>query len=134
MLKENTINNYLHILDLFISFVSAAFPFALKSGLPVLPSQYGYPQYVYPSTYVAAPGGVLAVPHSPLSPTTSQYAVDYSSAYAQQFAASGYEAYPYTSAAANGYVPAAYTYAMPQPIAAGAGHYYQAQQIQERMQ
>ncbi|ESO82920.1 hypothetical protein LOTGIDRAFT_155962 [Lottia gigantea] len=97
----------------------------------------GYPQYVYPSAYVAAPGGgVLAVPQSPLSPTAaSQYAIDYSSAYAQQYAASGYEAYPYTSATTNGYVPAAYTYAVPQPIAAGAaGHFYQAQQIQERMQ
>lgn len=87
---------------------------------------------------------LAAIPHSPLSPsaasTTAQY-IDYSSAYAtSQFATSGFDAFsPYTTtAAATGYgVPAAYTYAMPQQLAAtGASHFthYQPQQIQERMQ
>ncbi|XP_046560998.1 RNA-binding protein 24-A-like [Haliotis rubra] len=119
---------------------SASLPFAIKTGIPMLPGQYGFPQYVYPSAYLASPG-VLAMPHSPLSPTTgttsAQYIADYSTAaYTGQFTG-GFDAYPYTTTA-NGYgVPAAYTYAVPQQIANGNGtHFahYQQQQIQERMQ
>ncbi|XP_059157999.1 RNA-binding protein 24-B-like [Physella acuta] len=114
-----------------------------------------YPtQYVYPASYLAAaattPGMLTTMPAtSPLSPTPAgtptQYALDYASAYsaatAAQFAASGYETYnPYTTAATTaGFgvgVPAGYTYAMPQQIAASTTHFaqYQPQQIQERLQ
>uniref|UniRef100_A0A0L8I597 Uncharacterized protein n=1 Tax=Octopus bimaculoides TaxID=37653 RepID=A0A0L8I597_OCTBM len=101
---------------------------------------YRYPSYIYPTTagaaaatYMTAPSVIL--PHSSLSPTTAGQYVEYASPpYTGQFP-NGYEAYPY-STATNGYVtPAAYTYAVPQAIAAGAGHYphFQAQQIQERL-
>ncbi|XP_052823569.1 RNA-binding protein 24-A isoform X2 [Octopus bimaculoides] len=120
--------------------IQTAFPFAIKGFPSVLPSQYGYPSYIYPTTagaaaatYMTAPSVIL--PHSSLSPTTAGQYVEYASPpYTGQFP-NGYEAYPY-STATNGYVtPAAYTYAVPQAIAAGAGHYphFQAQQIQERL-
>ncbi|XP_033727824.1 RNA-binding protein 38-like isoform X1 [Pecten maximus] len=122
-------------------------PLAIK-GLPgILPSQYGLPQYVYPSTaYLSAaaatsPSLLASMQHSSLSPTAATTAaaatgqfIDYS-AYASQFANSAYE-FPYT-ATTNAFVTpaAAYTYAVPPTIAAG-GHaiHYQPQQIQERMQ
>jgi len=101
-----------------------------------------YPQYIYPSTaaanaaaaaYMTTPS--VLVPHSSLSPTAGGQFVEYATPpYTGQFQNS-YEAYPYTTAT-NGYVtPAAYTYAVPQAIAAGAGHFqhFQAQQIQERL-
>ncbi|GAB1606810.1 RNA-binding protein 24-A-like [Argonauta hians] len=120
--------------------IQTAFPFAIKGFPSVLPSQYGYPSYIYPSsagasaaTYMTAPSVIL--PHSSLSPTAAGQYVEYASPpYTGQFP-NGYEAYPYTTAT-NGYVtPTAYTYAVPQAIAAGAGHYphFQAQQIQERL-
>lgn len=102
-----------------------------------------YPQYVYPSAYLTTQGMLAAIPHSPLSPsptgTTATQYIDYTSAYASQFATNGFEAYaPYTTTTAAGYgLPTAYTYAMPQQLtAAGASHFahYQPQQIQERMQ
>lgn len=116
---------------------TAALPLALKGAYPgLVPGQYGLPQYVYPSPYVAStPGMTIPVsPHSPLSPTTAgQFALDYPSGYAATQFPNGYEAaYPYTTAA--GYVtPTPYSYAaVPQPI--GAFAHYQPQQIQERMQ
>jgi RNA recognition motif-containing protein len=115
------------------------FPFALKAGYPgIVQGQYGLPQYVYPSAYVASPGVTIPVsPHSPLSPSSATAAAasagqffDYPAGYPS--VPNGFEAYPYTTAA--GYVtPAAYSaYAVPQPL----GHFahYQPQQIQERMQ
>lgn len=90
---------------------------------------------------MAAPGmlAAAAVPHSPLSPSAAAQYFEYPAAYANQFA-NGFEAaaYPY-STASNGYVApaAAYTYAVHQPVAAGAGGHFahfQSQQIQERMQ
>ncbi|XP_041362177.1 RNA-binding protein 24-B-like isoform X2 [Gigantopelta aegis] len=123
--------------------LQSSLPVALKSGIPVIPGQYGYPQYVYPSTaYLTSQGMLAAMPHSPLSPTsaatTSQQFIDYSSAYAAQISAAEYAAYPYTTSSAAGYaIPTAYTYTVPQQIAAGAsGHFahFQPQQIQERMQ
>ena len=128
--------------------VQAAFPFALKAGIPgVLQGQYGLPQYMYPaSAYVAAatPGvGVPMAPHSPLSPTTPSQLFDYASAAAAAYpTAAGqftnsFDTYPYTTAAGYAAAPTAYTaYAMPQPSLghfAAAAH-YQPQQIQERMQ
>ena len=112
---------------------------------------FRYPQYIFPSTaYVAAPStaslltAASAVPQSPLSPTTGGHLIDYTTAYASQFAAANagtYEAatYPYASST-NGFVtPAgtAYTYAaVPQPaiVAGGSTIHYQPQQLQERMQ
>ncbi|XP_005097477.2 RNA-binding protein 24-A [Aplysia californica] len=141
--------------------LASVLPYAIKSIPGLIPGQYGYPaQYVYPASYLAAasatsPGVLTTMPAtSPLSPTPTgtptQYALDYASAYsaatAAQFAASGYEAYsPYTTAgttaAAAGYgavagVPAGYTYAMPQQLAASTTHFaqFQPQQIQERLQ
>ncbi|KAL5014832.1 hypothetical protein ScPMuIL_009102 [Solemya velum] len=112
----------------------------IKTGIPgLIPSQYGLPQYVYPSAYLAATPSMLAtVPHSPLSPTTAGQYIDYSAHYTSQFANSAFEAYPYTTST-NGFVTpaAAYTYAVPQQLAAAGGHaftHYQPQQIQERMQ
>lgn len=124
----------------------AGFPFAIKAGIPgVLQGQFGLPQYVYPSAYVASPGvGVPVAPHSPLSPTTPSQLFDYAtaaaaaypSAAAAQFSSS-LDAYPYATAAAYGAAPTAYTYAaVPQPSSLGhfAAAAYQPQQIQERMQ
>jgi RNA recognition motif-containing protein len=125
-----------------------SFPFALKAGYPGfnIQGQYGMPQYVYPSAYMATPGGVtLQSPHSPMSPGAAQGQIafaDYAGAGAFSTAAAagqfgnGYDAgYPFTSAA--GYMPAATaaayaSYAVPQPV----GHFaaFQQQQIQERMQ
>lgn len=130
------------------------FPFALKAGFPatagyVAGSQYGLPQYVYPSAYLTTPGVSIPTvsPHSPMSPTSASQFFDYAGGFpttaaaANQFAstaaaAAAYEAaYPFATTA--GYVaPAgAYSYAVPQHVA--AGHYaaaFQPQQIQERMQ
>ncbi|KAK3087356.1 hypothetical protein FSP39_005009 [Pinctada imbricata] len=126
-------------------------PLAVKGVPGILPGQFGYPQYIFPSTaYVAAPStaslltAASAVPQSPLSPTTGGHLIDYTTAYASQFAAANagtYEAatYPYASTT-NGFVtPAgtAYTYAaVPQPaiVAGGSTIHYQPQQLQERMQ
>nr|XP_022316971.1 RNA-binding protein 24-A-like isoform X1 [Crassostrea virginica] len=126
--------------------IQSGIPLAIKGVPGLLPGQFGFPQYLYPSTaYVAAPStaSVLtsAVPHSPLSPTaaaTTGQLLDYSTAYASQFGA--YEAaYPYASNAAGLITPTAagYTYAaIPQPalVAGGSAIHYQPQQIQERMQ
>lgn len=137
-----------------------------KAGIPtaVLQNQYGYrsggtgglevhtqawqgfptAQYVYPSHYLTTGGLLAAFPHSPLSPTSATTAsaatqyIDYPS-YASQFAAAtGFEAYPYATAASQFGVPAAYaTYAqLPgQLTATGAGHFaaYQSQ-IGDRLQ
>jgi len=136
----------------------SVFPFALQAGYPGLIKQatlgqYGMPQYVYPSAYLAAatnPGSMgLSVSPSPLSPTTaaSQAAYyDYPAGYplaqataAAQFAATGgYEAaYPYTTNVATGSYMAtpaqAYSYALPQQALQAYAH-LQPQQIQERMQ
>lgn len=104
---------------------------------------FSIPQYVYPSAYMAAaaatPGVGLSVsPQSPLSPTTASQFFDYQAGFpaaaaAAQYAASGFEAaYPYTTNASFMAAPAAYSYAVPQPV----GHFahFQPQQIQERMQ
>jgi hypothetical protein len=119
--------------------IQTAFPFGLKAGIPgVLPSQFGgLPQYLYPSaTYAATPGMTLPmVPNSPMSPTAAhQYLADFTAQAYQaqgQLSATGYEAYPYTTA---GYVaPTAYSYAsVPQQFGPFAA--YQPQQIQERLQ
>lgn len=103
---------------------------------------FRFPQYIYPSTAAASAAAAaymttpsVLVPHSSLSPTATGQFVEYATPpYTGQFPNS-YEAYPYTTAT-NGYVtPAAYTYAVPQAIATGAGHFqhFQAQQIQERL-
>lgn len=144
--------------------LASILPYAIKSVPGLIPGQYGYPaQYMYPASYLSqmaqaqSPGVTLTqMPaSSPLSPTPTatptQYALDYASAYsaatAAQFAASGYEAYsPYNTAAsaatAAGYagmtnIPAGYTYAMPQQLAASTAHFaqFQPQQLQaERLQ
>lgn len=112
---------------------------------PVVDVCCRYPaQYVYPSTYLTTQGVLATIPTNPLpSPSSTASAaaatqyIDYSSAYASQFAAGGYEYSPYTTTAATGYgVPAAYTYAMPQQLAAsGASQFahFQSQQIPERL-
>ena len=111
---------------------------------------FSLPQYVYPSAYLTTPGVSIPTvsPHSPMSPSSASQFFDYpagfpaTAAAANQFAttaaaAAAYEAaYPFATTA--GYVApaAAYSYAVPQHVAA-AGHYaaaFQPQQIQERMQ
>merc|ERR1719334_926870 len=64
----------------------ASLPFALKAGYPgIMQSQYGLPQYVYPSTIMTSPGVTVSVsPHTaPLSPSAGQF-FDYTAAYAAQ--------------------------------------------------
>ncbi|XP_064597020.1 RNA-binding protein 24-B-like [Liolophura sinensis] len=121
---------------------TAALPFAIKSGIPGMPlGNFGFPQYVYPSAYIASPS-LLMPPHSPLSPTTAAAAAacqyfDYASPFAAQYA-NGFEAYPYTST--NGYASpgTAFTYAVPQQAISttAPSHFahYQPAQVQERMQ
>jgi len=127
------------------------FPFALKAGFPsgYVAGQYGLPQYVYPSAYLTQPGVSIPTvsPHSPMSPTTASQFFDYAGGFpgtaaaANQFAtsaaaAAAYEAaYPFATTAGYAAPAAAYTYAVPQHVA--ASHYaaaFQPQQIQERMQ
>lgn len=65
--------------------------------------------------------------------------IDYTAAYGSQIAAAtGLETatYPYVSSGGLVTATAPYTYAVPQQLAAAAGHaaFYQPQQLQERMQ
>ncbi|KAL4218399.1 RNA binding motif protein 24 [Mactra antiquata] len=121
--------------------VNLAYLGAKPRGIPgVLPTQFGIPQYVYPSymTTATAPNVLTtaALQQSPLSPTPGQY-LDYTAAYGSQLATAGLEAtYPYANVSTAGLVAATSPYSyMPQQIAAASGAaFYQPPQLQERMQ
>ncbi|CAL1288740.1 unnamed protein product [Larinioides sclopetarius] len=75
-------------------YMLSGFPSTLRASYPfMIGSQYGLPpQYLYPSTYLPAPGLILsgpAAPHAPLSPAAtavaSPFFAEYAATYPPQF-------------------------------------------------
>lgn len=140
-----------------VSMELSGFPFTtagLRTGYPVLPSQFGVPQsYIYGAPYLSNAGqtgagaasGLVPIPATQLShaaaiaAATSQF-YEYQNAVAAAAAApypgqySGFEAYPYATAAAGAtgaaaaaaqYMAGPYTYAaLPQAASAAANGGY----------